>query len=205
MIRKISCICDNAFSAEVPERIDLDAEPQILREILEGSFMNFTCASCGKLHKPEFPITILWPGKNLILEVLPETERTAFYRRKPDKGQRGETLIGYPEMAERLLVVQDDLEAPAVEALKYYLILKAQENNPEGEIRVWYRGKDRDSLEFHIQGIREDSIAVMKIPGELYEKTLRDYKRNPKAELYLSLRFSNYCSIMNMMRPGALS
>ena len=203
MIRKIPCFCDNVFSVEVPERINLDLEPQALQEILEGSFMNYTCASCGKLHKPEFPLAVLWPSKNCTLEVLPELERAAFYRQKQDKRQAGETLIGYPEMAERLRAIRDGLEPMAVEALKYYLFVRAQENSPEGEISVWYQGKDQDTLEFHIQGLKEDSIALMKIPPELYAKTLQQYKKQPKAEPFQFFRFGNYCSMQNMMRPGA--
>ena len=209
MTRKIPCFCDNTFSVEVPEQINLDADPHFLQEIQDGSFMNYTCTSCGKVHKPEFPITILWPSKNAFLEIIPEIERLAFYRRKPEKRQKGgrptnSTLIGYPEMAERLLVIQDDLEPMAVEALKYYLMLKAQENSPEGEISVWYRSMKEGALEFHIQGLKEGSIAVMKIPLALYTKTLQDYTREPKGELYTSLRFENYCSIQNMMRPTEL-
>ena len=143
------------------------------------------------------------------MEIVPELERLDFYRRKQDARQKGgalknETLIGYPEMAERLMILRDDLEPIAVEALKYYLFVKAQENNPDGEIGVWYQGVNQGSLEFHIQGLKEDSIAVMKIPLDLYAKTLRDYTDQPKSELYNSLRFGNYCSVQNMMRPGAL-
>jgi hypothetical protein len=54
---------------DVPEEIDLDTFPGYLDEIMNGSFMNFVCSSCGKKHKPEFPIILRWPSRNCAFEV----------------------------------------------------------------------------------------------------------------------------------------
>ena len=72
MKHKIICFCDNTFVVEVPEEINLDTDPQYIEDILAGNFMDFPCSNCSKKHKPEFPLTVNWPGKNLRLEVLPE-------------------------------------------------------------------------------------------------------------------------------------
>ncbi|GHV17681.1 hypothetical protein FACS189493_5720 [Spirochaetia bacterium] len=203
MKRKIPCLCDNTFTVEVPEEIDLDAGTY-LAEIMDGTFMNYTCTSCGKKHKPEFPLTVVWPSRNLRFEVLPELERMTFYRRKRDK-EKGplETIIGYPEMADRLTVIRDGLEPAAVEALKYYLYLKAEETYPDEEISIWYQGKTDTALEFHLHGIKKDSVAVTQVPRDVYEKTLEDYQGHPKSELFASLRFQTYLSVQNMMQNGA--
>jgi hypothetical protein len=92
MKRKIPCLCDNAFFVEVPDEIDLDRWGEYLDEIMDGSFMNYDCPSCGKKHKPEFPLTVLWPGRNLRLEVLPELDRGEYYRRRKDP-ENTETVI----------------------------------------------------------------------------------------------------------------
>ncbi|MCL2472766.1 MAG: CpXC domain-containing protein, partial [Treponema sp.] len=68
MKQKIPCFCDNNFEVEVPEEINLDSDPKYLEEILDGTFMNFICPSCGKKHKPEFKLSILWPSKELHFE-----------------------------------------------------------------------------------------------------------------------------------------
>jgi hypothetical protein len=203
MKRTIPCFCDNIFSVEVPDEIDLDAQEEYINKIMDGSFMNFFCTNCGKKHKPEFPITVLWPSRNLRLEVIPELERGEFYRRKKDQEQK-ETVIGYPELSDRIAVYRDRLEPAVIEALKYYLLLKAAETNPEGEISIWYQDKGPDSLEFHIHGLKPDEIAVTQLPLELYEKTHRDYKAAPRGELFSSLRWRSYLSVQNMMRPEAL-
>jgi hypothetical protein len=219
--RKIPCFCENAFSVEVPDEIDLDLRPEYISEIMDGTFMNFTCPSCGKKHKPEFPITVNWPKRMLRLEALPELERGEFYRRKK-KAQKGEpkngemppleTVIGYPELADRIAVIRDGLEPAVVEALKYYLFLKAEESidDDEKEPGVWYQGKSGgtgespDSLEFHIHGLREEEVAVMRIPGAVYEKTLDDYRKHPKGEIFTTLRAGTYLSVQNMLRPEIL-
>ncbi|GHV81950.1 hypothetical protein AGMMS49991_05080 [Spirochaetia bacterium] len=210
MKRKIPCLCENTFTVEAPEEIDLDAECRYLDEILSGAFMNFTCTSCGKKHKPEFPITVLWPSRDLRFEVLPELERMSFYHEKKerDRNVKTETLIGYPELADRLQVIRDGLEPAAVEALKYYLLLKAEETYPDEDITIWYHSGPQENagtLEFHLQGLKENSVAVTRVPFTVYEKTLADYQKHPRGELFSSLRFRTYLSVQNMMSAKGVS
>jgi hypothetical protein len=206
--QRITCFCENAFEVEVPEEIDLDKSPQYLDEIQNGSFFSYTCPSCGKTHKPEFPLSVLWPSKKFRFEVFPELERGEFYRRKKPPENKTplafETIIGYPEMADRLAVIKDGFEPAAAEAIKYYLHLKAEEQYPDEEIDIWYYASDDSSLEFHVHGLREEEVAVMKIPLSLYQKTLDDYKAHPKKELFTALKVRGYLSVKNTMRPEEL-
>jgi hypothetical protein len=216
MTSKIPCLCDAVFEVEVPEEINLDTDSSHLDEIRSGRFFNFSCPSCGKKHKPEFPLTILWPSKKLRFEVLPELERGEFYRRGKKAEQKGqdafETIIGYPEMADRLTVIYDGFEPAPVEAIKYYLQLKAEEQYPDEEIEIWYFGCSKggdalgieDFLEFHIHGIKENEVAVMKVPLSLYQKTLHDYSANPKKEIFSDLRVKTYLSVKNTTRRETL-
>ena len=222
MKRKIPCFCENTFEIEVPEEINLDSDSRYIDEIQNGAFMNYTCPSCGKKLKPEFPISILWPAKKLRFEVFPELDRGEFYRRKKAPDEKGpnklETIIGYPELAERLTVIRDGLDPTVVEAIKYFLHLKAEEQYPDDDIEIWYyssngtngsNGTDASggiaaSLEFHIHGIREEEVAVTKVPLTLYKKYLDDYKKNPKGELFSALRVRSYLSVKNTMRPEEL-
>jgi len=207
---------------EIPSEIDLDASPCYINEITNGSFLNYTCSSCGKKHKPEFPIKIVWPSKEVWFDVFAELDRGEFYRQKreaPDKGPlKKETIIGYPELAERLLVYRDNLEPAVIEAIKYFLHLKAEEDYPDKQVNIWYSGLNWDgsakeaaagvplieSLEFHIHGIKENEVAVMKVPFSLYKKNLEDFKKHPKAKIFAALRVLSYLSVKNMMRPGGL-
>ena len=214
MKQKITCLCDYAFDVDVPAEINLDSESKYLDEILDGSFLNYTCSRCGKKHKPEFPLIILWPSKKIRFEVFPELQRGEFYRRKkqpPDKGPYPmETIIGYPEMADRLAVIRDGYDPAPVEAIKYLLHLKADEQYPDDELEIWYyssgeAGQDgQSSLEFHIHGIRKNEVAVMKVPLSVYRKTLEDFKKRPKSEIFSALRVRSYLSVKNTMRPEEL-
>ena len=222
MLRKISCFCDYAISEEIPEEIDLDSDPRFIDQILDGSFLNFDCPHCGKKHKPEFDIKIKWISKNIIMEVFTELNRGEFYRRKKNDAAKNandreikiETVIGYPELADRLLVYRDGLEPIIMEAIKYYLYLKAEENYPEQDINIWYYGfaeagspaesPGSKSLEFHLHGIKENEVAVMKVPFSLYEKHRDEYKKNPKNDLFKALTVRTYTSVKNTMRHEAL-
>ena len=208
MKRKIPCFCDNTFEVEVPEEINLDSSSEYFDQIQNGTFMNFTCTSCGKNLKPEFPISILWPSRKLRFEVFPELDRGEFYRRKKTPDEKGpntlETIIGYPELSDRLAVIRDGFEPCVVEAIKYFLHLKAEEQYPDDEIDIWYYGATDSSLEFHIHGIRKEEVAVTRIPLALYKKNLDDYRKHPKSELFSALRVRSYLSVKNTMRPEEL-
>jgi len=217
MKHKIPCFCDNTFVVEVPEEINLDTNKEYLDEIQNGSFFNFSCPSCNKKHKPEFPLKVTWPSKGLQMEVISELSRGEFYRRKKPSAKKEassmETIIGYPEMADRLAVIRDGFDPVPVEAIKYFLYEKAEEQYPDDEIDIWYYGSEGaagsgeaagsagavGSLEFHIHGIRANEVAVMKVPYALYEKTLGDYKSNPKKEIFSALRVQSYLSVKNTM------
>ena len=216
MKRKINCHCESVFEVEAPGEINLDLKPEYLKEILKGSFFTFICGNCEKKHKPEFPLIILWPSKNIRLEVFPELERAAVTRKlKPGSkaasdGQ--ETIIGYPEMIDRIAVISDGFEPIVIETIKYYLHLKAEEENQDKEINIWYYGRSGDqdtveqcSLEFHIHGIRENEVVIVKIPLALYAKNLDEYKKNPKKDIYKALRTGSYLSVKNSMRQSPVS
>jgi len=212
--RNITCYCDNIFEIDTPEEIDLDSNSEYLDQIQNGTFFNFVCPGCSKKHKPEFPLSILWPSKKLRFEIFPELERGDFYRRKKAPDEKGpnklETIIGYPELADRLAVIRDGFEPAAVEAIKYFLHLKAEEQYPDDELEIWYYahtgGPDGSdgSLQFHIHGIRKDEVAVMKVPLSLYQKTLDDYKKHPKGDTFSALRVRTYLSVKNTLRPEEL-
>ena len=203
MKQNIKCLCGTNFQVEYEDEIDLDKTPDVLDKILNGSFMSYSCLYCNKKHKPEFRITILWKSKKTKMEVIPELDRGEFYRNKKDNIPY-ETIISFPEMSDRLAVIKDDLEPAVIEALKSFLLSKAAENYPDKDINAWYHCKGEDGIEFHLDGIRAAEVAVMRIPMETYDRTLDDFKKRPKNEMFASLRVRSYLSVQNMLRHDAL-
>ena len=204
MKQKITCPCGTVFSAEVSEIFDLDKDAELIDSLLNGTFLSYTCPGCGKNHKPEFPIVVHWPSRKITYEIRRELDRGAFYLEKTartknkDEGKK-EVIIGYPELAERILVIKSNLSPIVVEAIKYILYQKAEENYPEKKAQIWFYSFDGKTLEFHIHGIRENETAIMKIPLPVYEQTADDHKKNPKKEIYSSLEHNSYISVRNVL------
>ncbi|MCL2208611.1 MAG: CpXC domain-containing protein [Treponema sp.] len=203
MKHDLSCQCGKIFQVVIEEEVNLDENPTSLNSILDGSFMSFICPACKKKHKPEFRILLIWKSKNLKLEVLPEMDRGEFYRRKKEDIPY-ETVIGFPEMSDRISVLKDDLEPVIIEALKSCLLAKAEENYPSRETNIWYRGKGPAGIEFHLDGIRAGEVAVMRVPDDLYKKMSNNYIKHPKSEPFSLLRVRSYMSVQNILRPDAL-
>jgi len=199
----ITCPCGNNIPFEYNEVIDLDSDPIILETIFNGTFMSVKCPSCFKNHKPELRITLNWKSKNYNLLVIPELERGDFYLNKKEAANT-ETVISFPEMAERLTVIKDKLEPVVIETIKSYILAKAEDNYPDIDINVWYYCIGPSGLEFHLDGIRQNEVAIMIITHEMYNNTLQEYKKQPKKSIFTSLRVRSYLSVQNLLRHDVL-
>ena len=200
-MRILTCNCDHTFEADLSDLVNLDDEPQQLTALASGNFMSATCPACGAILKPEFPLSLVWPSHNVEYYVIPEWDSV-----EPENSdaypKNVELLVGYPELADRIAVIQANLNPVAVEALKYYLLLKASEAAPDASATVWFHSRTDGYLEFHLHGLREGEAAITRIPSSVYERTLADYSANPAAEPFISLRKGSYLSVRNLMEPA---
>jgi hypothetical protein len=200
--RNIDCPCGKKIIIETAEEFDLDSSPDTIEQILNGTFMSFDC-SCGKKHKPEYPVTLLWKSRNYKFEILTELERVEFYRRKKEK-KSAETIIGYREKADRVSIINDGLEPLVIETLKFYSLAKAEETYPDLNISAWYKNSDLQFIYLYLDGIKTGEFALLNIPRSVYDKTLIDIKKHSKNEVYTSLRFRSYLSVQNVFRSDVL-
>jgi hypothetical protein len=187
-MRIISCRCEKTFDADLPEEIDLDREPETLEAILAGDFLVVTCPHCGERIKPDIAISLRSRRTGLTLRVLPEVERATWMMGTP----------ALPKDVDVLLIVEDGLDPRAVEILKYYILAKALEGAPEGGDTplVRYRGKTEEGkLSFGIEGLREGELALLALPFDRYEKSLKDLPNLAATEPFSSFLFGPHKSI----------
>ncbi|HTX73003.1 MAG TPA: CpXC domain-containing protein [Rectinemataceae bacterium] len=181
-MRTVTCICEFSFDADLPDEIDLDAEPQRLKQILDRSFFTLTCPSCGTRLEPELKVRLLSRSRDLDVVVLPELERMSFYRGKVALPKSSTVLVGFPELRERARMYSDGLDPDSVEIIKYFLLVQAEERSPEAEISLSYGGKSEESLDFHASGIKTGETAVLHVNRTLYEQTRTDKARTMRSE-----------------------
>jgi hypothetical protein len=176
-MRNVTCRCEKSFDADLPEEIDLDAEPGTIDRILSGDFFAVSCPECGARLKPELRVRILSKKRALDLTVLPELERVRLYRGAAGLPKGGQALVGYEELYERARILADGLDADAIEILKFWMEAKAAEQAPEADISAAYAGKKDGKLVFHVAGLREGELAVLPVDESTYKKTLADKGR----------------------------
>jgi hypothetical protein len=194
-MRKVTCRCETSFDADLPEEIDLDAEPGRLAEILDGAFFKVVCPSCGASLKPELRVRLISRARGMDLIVLPELERMSLYRGKADVPKSSEVLVGYAELFERARIVADALDPEVIEILKYWLVVKAEESSPEAELSVSYAGMESGKLRFHLGGLKAGEVAVLPIGRELYDKAGADKARTLRSEPFDKVFAGPYRSI----------
>ena len=122
--RHIACFCENSFDAEIPESADLAGDPGVQQLILGGDFMAVSCPSCGKRLTPEFPFRLTGVMKVGEIFLVPEADRAAFTRGRLDYdvGKPGRIVVGFQELAEKVLICTRGLDDRVIEIMKYYLL-----------------------------------------------------------------------------------
>lgn len=201
MKRDIVCHCGNAIQQDLPDTIDIKADPHVIQRILEGSFMEVTCDTCGEKLKPDFPVhfkNLNIAGENLDLDYLPELERTQFFRGKIETSAQ-RVAIGYPELREKVLVSSNGLDDRALEILKFLLVEKALdkdlENHGFNDITVILNSVENNQLVFYLYGLKDEEVAVPRLNIELYNKVLESLPERLDNELYREIVKPPYVSI----------
>ena len=179
--RHIACFCESTFDTEIPESADLVADPGVEEQILSGDFMAVNCPACGKRLTPEFPFRLTGVKGVGEIFLVPETDRAAYVLNTLtySVGQPGRIVIGFPELAEKVLIFGRNLDDRVIEIMKYYLLTGAAAPDQEGEqdVSLVYRGAEGGKHLFHIIGMKEGEVGVARLAVELYAKIASDLER----------------------------
>lgn len=202
-MRKITCMCEKSFEADLPEEIDLDLALDTLRQIVSGDFFKVVCPSCGTVIKPELSVHFHSTKNGIDFSFRPEVERLSIYLGQANIPQYTGVIIGYPELYERASILIDKLDPEAIEIIKYFLRLKAEESSSDSsEILINYAGFEQESkgeghrrLIFNIRGIRSEEIAIIPISFDYYLKTVSDKVKMKKQDPFKKIFENSYRSV----------
>jgi hypothetical protein len=177
--RRIACFCEATFEVELPTDADVGADPEVGQLILDGSFMAATCPACGRRLTPEFPFRLSGVKGFGEIFMVPEADRAAYDHGTLGyaTGSPGRVVVGFPELAEKVLVAGLGLDDRVIEIMKYYLLTGSGgggEEAAEKDIGILYRGREGGRHLFHILGMKEDEVGVAHLAEELYNKIASD-------------------------------
>jgi len=190
--RRIACFCDAVFDAEVPDSADLEAEPEVEKQIETGDFMVVTCPQCGKRLTPEFPFRLTLRAGQGVLLLVPEKDRNALLRGKLDYeiGNPFRVVVGFPELAEKLHILEAGLDDRVIEIMKYYLLTGAAgAEDQERDVDLRYKGEEDGRHVFHVLGLKDGEIGVARLGSEIYRKIASDVETRASEE-----PFRDFCS-----------
>lgn len=176
---KIYCNCGNEIETDFPELYNTVEQPDIYRQILDGTFLSVRCKNCDTLLKPEIPVKITDPERKIELLFRPDNERLQFLSGKLDLPAADRVVFGYPELAEMVIILMHDLDDRVVEIIKYFYIKKS---GPGADISVFLDTVSDDKLRFRIHGLRSDEIGLVDIGKDFYKKIQNDLKEILKKE-----------------------
>ncbi len=199
--RSIACFCENVFEAEMPDAVDVSAEPGVVEAVLRGDFMSVSCPLCGKRLSPEYPC--LFSGVNGDREVflVPEADRVSFLlgRLSYDIGKPWRVAVGFTELAEKLRAAAQGLDDRVIEIMKYYLITRPSPSvaSPdvgsaaarEADVSVVFAGVEGGKLLFNVSGLKEGEVGVARLGTDVYGKIKSDVENRVKTD-----PFKEFCT-----------
>ena len=217
MKREVVCFCEHRFDTDPPEEVDLARSPELEEAILMGSFMTAKCPRCGRLLKPEYPTRVRDTGRGIDLFLIPEEDRRDFLHGilPYSTGGAARVVIGYAELVEGLQMARCGLDGRAVEVVKYYLLHRALQDYESadretldpvvgGRLAVLFVRPEGEALVFHVHGLKDDEVAVVKVPRARYEQVLAQLERKLREEPFDRLLQPPYVSINNLYRSAGL-
>ena len=216
-MQKITCKCDCSFDVEYEKTIDLDARSAVTEEIKKGAFLSFTCPSCRSKVNIELETEFVWKSKKTTLLFVPEKKRMeclAFCagavrinaennkKVKTEFLKKGQTpIIGYPELADRIAVLDSGLDPEIIEAVKFFLLDNGKDIKGK-RIQILFEKLEGEAIEFHVHGLREKEVAVMRVPLSLYRSVDADRKSGKQKEVFKALWLGPYLSYKNIHAEG---
>ena len=195
---KIKCHCGEVLEVEIPAVVDFDKSPEKKIEILNGSFLTFRCQGCQSELKPECPIRFLENNGQWDLFLIPEIDRGKWFRGKLLYHVPEESLIAisYPELVEKITLREQNLDDRAVEVLKYTLLSRMlEQDDAPDEVRIFFKGREKDSLVFYIEGLKKDEIGMTGLPYSAYERSFENISHSMKQDPFSSILLPPYISI----------
>ncbi len=202
--RSITCFCEHAFEAEIPDAVDLTKEPAVADQVLRGEFMTVPCPQCGKKLSPEFPCLFSGLAGDRSVFFIPELDRVSYLRGKLPYGTGNpwRIAVGFAELAEKFRLVSLGMDDRVTEIMKYYLLTRSSGNegmasteDGEGDVTVLFAGEEQGRLVFHISGLRKGEIAVARLGRDLFAKIESDIEKRVAEDPFREFCSGPYVSV----------
>lgn len=192
MKRRIVCHCEHTFDAQIPDEIDISQGSAGRSSIVDGSFLSLKCERCGDTLRPEFDLLLRDKDSDLRIRLVPEHDRDRFLFGTYSVPAGPTVVVGFAELRERVAVLEAGWESQAVEVLKYQILRRA---GSAANIKVYFDRSVGEELEFHVHGLRNGEIGVVRISQSAYRKAVEDLERLSSTEPYKTLFEPPYPSI----------
>lgn len=195
----ITCKCEKTIEIDIPDRYNLSEQPQILEEILDGTFLTIECPYCGIQLKPELQITVFDSETGLDILVVPEKERSKYFLDPSSFGDHNRVAIGYPELVEKMRMHKADLSDRVVELIKYLLYAKSGGGT---SVAIRFGGVEGSKLLFEIHGVRDQEIGIARISADFYDRMSQELPKRETEEPFDTILAPPYVSLTKVELEG---
>jgi hypothetical protein len=96
----------------------------------------------------------------------------------------------------KLRIRDAGLDDRVVEVLKYYLLQKVLEHyEGEGEVRLQFSGPEPAGLVFHVHGLRDQEVGVLRVSRQMADKAAAQLEEKLREEPFAQFLAGPYVSV----------
>ena len=186
------CRCEHEFNVDLPDVVSVGPGSPERNGVIEGTYLSFICEACGNSLRPDIELRFRVDDQTPHILLVPEKERDRFLFENSANPAVESVVIGFPELRERLIILDCGYDFRAIEILKCQILLRA---DAKKELRIYYERTNDDNLEFSIHGLRDGEIALLNVPRPAYTRALSDLADTSDNALHKALFDGAYVSI----------
>lgn len=188
--------CGADGTRNMVKQICVSKAPELKEEILNGSFFEWKCPSCGGQFfiddvflynddEKKFMVYLV-PGYNAISLKIPTAIKTDEEYDTENSVLR--VAASFVDFVEKIRVLEERLDDRAIEAIKAVYSAAYFETNGEKVYNMIFEDLENDALSFAVF-LEEDDFNV-DIPDAAYEQTKKDFSslfKEPKEKVFLRI------------------
>lgn len=188
--------CGQEVTVEAVPFVDAVKNPDLKQQIIDGTFFQRTCPSCGETLIVGNPCVYMDPEHSLIMQrgaELNEETLTLFAEHGSDYCRFTSSLSAF---AEKVRIFSDGFNDGPMEILKFAIrgfVRQERSISQDEEIEVFFVGLDGDNILFEVHPKEETTIcAINKGAYDVYAEQLRHLDVNLKgpASFFIDIKWA---------------
>lgn len=165
--------CHRTGRAMVHDIISNDEQPELKGKILEGSFFEYVCPECGTVTPILYPCLYQDRERKYMIHLVDDDQKDNVFEDTEDSDSVCRTVRDPNQLAEKIAILDDNLDDRAIEIAKLYRKIRLEERNPGMKVEALYYQPSEGGARFVVLS-DHGFEGTIRFDREAYEAILQE-------------------------------